>query len=42
VVDFVAGAIGCRYSMEDPSYYNTIEPRVSILMDFFEGKTRIV
>jgi len=40
VVDFVAGAIGHRYSMEDPSYYNTIEPRVSILMDFFEGKDK--
>jgi hypothetical protein len=39
-VDFVAGAIGRRYSREDPSYYNTIEPRISILMDFFEGRDK--
>jgi len=40
VADFVAGAISHKYSMEDPSYYNAIEQRVSILMDFFEGKNR--
>lgn len=40
VVDFVAGAINHRYSMEDPSYYNLIEQKVSILMDFFEGRDK--
>lgn len=40
VADFVAGAISHMYSMDDPSYYNTIEPRISILMDFFEGKDK--
>jgi hypothetical protein len=40
VVDFVAGAVNHRYSMDDPTYYNTIEQRVSILMDFFEGKDK--
>lgn len=40
VVDFVAGAIGHKYSNENSSYYDIIEPRVSILMDFFEGKDK--
>ena len=40
VVDFVAGAINHRYSMDDSSYYNTIEQKISILMDFFEGNDK--
>ncbi|MDM7939790.1 MAG: hypothetical protein A4E48_01083 [Methanosaeta sp. PtaU1.Bin060] len=39
-VDFVAGAIGHRYSTNDASYYKKIESRISIVMDFFEGKDK--
>ncbi|OPX78359.1 MAG: hypothetical protein A4E45_01369 [Methanosaeta sp. PtaB.Bin039] len=39
-VDFIAGAINHMYSIDDPSYYSIIEPRVSILIDFFEGRNR--
>lgn len=39
-VDFVAGAIGHRYSTNDTSYYMKIEPRISIVLDFFERKDK--
>ena len=39
-VDFVAGAINQMYSIDNASYYKKIEPRISILMDFFEGKDK--
>jgi hypothetical protein len=40
VADFVAGAINHKYTMNDPSYYSAIGPRISILLDFFEGKDK--
>jgi len=40
VVDFIAGAIGHKYLAGDTSYYQKIEPRISILVDFFEGKDK--
>jgi hypothetical protein len=40
VADFVAGAISHKYSTGDDHYYARIEPRISISMDFFEGKNK--
>lgn len=40
VADFVAGAISHRYNSGDGYYYERIKSRVSISMDFFQGKDR--
>jgi hypothetical protein len=40
VVDFVAGAINHKYSADNDYYYQKIEQRISISMDFFEGKDK--
>jgi len=37
-VDFIAGAIHYRYRENDNFYYKLIEPRASIIIDFFERK----
>jgi hypothetical protein len=40
VADFVAGAINHKYGRDDAHYYDKIKARVSISMDFFEGKDK--
>jgi len=40
VADFVAGAISHKYGKGDDHYYNKISPRISISMDFFEGRNK--
>lgn len=39
-VDFVAGAVHRAYREEDDFYYKILRPRVSIILDFFEGKNK--
>ncbi len=38
--DFVAGAIHCKYRDKKDVYYQKIKSRVSITLDFFEGKSK--
>ncbi|ATZ61658.2 MAG: DUF3800 domain-containing protein [Methanosarcinales archaeon Met12] len=38
--DFVAGAIHCKYRDKKDVYYQKIKSRVSIALDFFEGKSK--
>lgn len=40
VADFVAGAISRKYRRDDNHYYDKIKSRISISMDFFEGKDK--
>lgn len=41
-VDFIAGAINRKYREEDDSYYQKVEQRISIMLDFFEpGKSKL-
>jgi len=39
-VDFVAGAIHRAYMKGDDFYYKMLEPKISIALDFFEGKNK--
>lgn len=38
--DFVAGAINHKYNSNDDYYYDKIKSRISISIDFFEGKEK--
>ena len=40
VADFVAGAISHKYSSGEGYYYDKIKSRISISIDFFEGKDK--
>ncbi len=40
VADFVAGAISHKYSSGEDHYYDKIKSRISISIDFFEGKDK--
>ena len=39
-VDFVAGAIARNYEREDPLFYQIIDGRIKIALDFFKGKIK--
>ena len=39
-VDFIAGAIHHRYRENDNFYYKLIEPKIPIILDFFERKNK--
>jgi len=39
-IDFVAGAISRRYRDNDDQYYQKIQNRVSVVLDFFEPDKR--
>jgi len=41
-VDFIAGAVYRLYRYGDDFYYKKIKPRISIIIDLFEGKNKVV